>query len=234
MLSLFVSVVFLTSCSLFGGKRVSGNGNVVIRQVAAADFENVSASGAVTVYLQQAATTAVSVETDENLQEYLDVAVDGNTLRIQPKSGFNLRPTKELIVRVAAPQFENIGASGASKILGQGNVTGDDLRIDASGASEVQLDVNLSRVKTDLSGASKLRMKGKAEEFSTEASGASEVFCLDLTTEKARLDLSGASNAKITANKQLTIDASGASDVQYRGNADLNQKSSGASSVKKI
>lgn len=232
---LFVLLLSLFSaCRLFGGKRVSGNGTIVTKDINAGSFENVEASGAVTVYLRQNATPSVKLETDENLLEFVEVRVDGNTLHIHTKKGYNLDPSKEVIVYAWAPVFKEAGVSGASKLLGQGTLTGDKLSVTASGASEINLDVDIATLESDLSGASNLRLKGKSENFSVEASGASTISCMDLSADKAVLDLSGASNAKVTANKELKIDASGASDVEYRGNADVNQKSSGASSVRKV
>ncbi|HVF95839.1 MAG TPA: head GIN domain-containing protein [Flavisolibacter sp.] len=229
-----LTLAILSSCNFLGGKKVSGNGTIVSRDISAGSFENIEASGAITVYLRQNATSSVKIETDENLMEFVEVVVDGNTLRIRPKKGYNLDPSKEVIVYAWAPGFREVGISGASKLLSQGTLTGNNLQLDASGASEIQLDVDLPKIDANLSGASTLRLKGRAEDFSTEASGASKILCMDLSAEKATLDLSGASNAKITANKELVIDASGASDVEYRGNADVDQKSSGASSVKKV
>lgn len=219
---------------LFGGKRVSGNGKISSREISSGNFENVEAAGGVTVYLRQAPAGAVKVQTDENLFEFLNIRTEGNTLYIEPKEHYNLRPSKDIIVYASAPQLKTLSASGASKLIGEGEFTGEKIRIDASGASEVSMAVNLSKIESDLSGASTLNLKGNVDQFMVEGSGASKIMCMDLEAEKANLDVSGASEARVTANKELVIEASGASDVEYRGNANINQKSSGASSVKKV
>ena len=234
LFSFLLSVTVFSSCRMFGGKRISGNGNITTQSVSVSNFEAVDATGAVTVQVRQDATQSVRVQTDENLQQYLDVSVNGNTLNIHTKSGYNLDPSKEIVVYVSAPQLKDLSVTGASKLLGEGTFTSKDLRLNATGASEIDMNLEVSKLKTELSGASTLRLKGKAESVSTEASGASKIQCADLTTDETRLDLSGASNARVVANKKLVIEASGASDVEYSGNADVNQKSSGASSVKKI
>ena len=228
------AVVVLGSCSLFGGERVRGNGNIVNVQRNVGAFNSIEAGGAVEVRVKQENTNTVRIETDENLLEFLDVSTDGNTLVIQSKQGYNLDPTKDIIVYATAPQFTNLDISGASKLLSAGTLSGDELEIGASGASEIKLEVKMSKLKADLSGSSTLELRGEASSFDTQGSGASTIKAMELTTDETTLDLSGASNAEVTANKQLNIDASGASDVRYRGNANINQKSSGASSVKKI
>lgn len=230
---MFIVLAF-SSCRMFGGKRISGNGNITTQSPSVGSFEAVDAGGAITVRLQQEATSGIRVQTDENLQQYIDVAVKGSTLTIKPQNGVNLDPSKEVVVYVSAPQFKDLTITGASKLLGEGVFTGKDLRLNASGASEIEMNVELSKLETELSGASTLKLKGKAESFFTEASGACKILCMDLATDETKLDISGATKAKVNANKKLVIDASGASDVEYSGGADVNQKSSGASSVKKV
>lgn len=224
----------LTSCRFLGGERVRGNGNIVTVQRNVGDFNNIEAGGAVQVRVRQDAAHSVQVESDENLLEYLEIFKDGHTLVIQPKKGYNLQPSNEVIVHVSAPAFRTLDASGASTIISEGQLTSQHLELSASGASEIRLDVMASELQADLSGASTLELRGSSARFATEASGASKIKCLNLVTDETTLDLSGATDAEITANKQLNIEASGASSVDYRGNPNINQNSSGASSVRKI
>lgn len=227
------TTLLLSSCRFFGGERVHGNGKIITGQRNVSGFNSIEANGAVEVHVKQEPTTSVKVETDENLFDYLEVYTKGNTLVIETKKGFNLDPSDEVRVFVSAPTYKNLEANGATKIIGESEVTGDDLELSATGASEVNMNVKVSKLRADLSGASSLELKGSSSKVSTEASGASHIRCRDLETDETTLDLSGASSAEVHANKQLNIEASGASDVKYRGNANINQKSSGASSVEK-
>ena len=60
--------------------------------------------------------------------------------------------------------------------------------------------------------------------------------CFDLVTDHARLDLSGAADAQVTANKTLGVEVSGSGQVQYKGNATLSPEPSisGSGGVKKV
>ena len=92
----------------------------------------------------------------------------------------------------------------------------------------------MNKLKVDLSGASDMTISGTATQLSVEASGASDFKGFDLSAEICDVRASGASDIKITVNKELSARASGASDVRYKGNGvitDIN--SSGSSSVKK-
>ena len=233
-LLLFLAVTLFTSCRFMGGERVRGNGNIVNAERNLGSFNSIEAGGAVEVRVRQDAAHTVRIQTDENLLEYLEVFKDGNTLVIQPKKGYNLQPTDDVVVHVSAPEFRAIEVSGASRVISENRINGNKLELGASGASEIQMDVALSELQADLSGSSALQVKGSSAKFAAEASGASTLKCLDLVTDETSLDISGSTDASITANKQLNIEASGASNVQYRGNPSISQNSSGASSVKKL
>lgn len=232
---LIALVVSFYSCRFFGGEKVYGDGNIVTQQRNIAGFTGIDVSGAIDVQLRMEPAHAVKIEGDQNLLQYIRTELDGDVLRIYRQNGFNVQPTKDIVVYVAAPSMTLIEVSGASKVLGKSPLTGNkEVEIRASGASTIDMDVNLASLYGDLSGACTLKLRGRAGKFSLQASGASEVECMDLVTDETTLDISGATDVKVTSNKQLNVEASGASSVEYRGNANIDQKSSGASSVKKV
>ena len=228
------SLVILTSCRFFGGERIYGSGHVVSQTRNVGSFNGIDISGAIKVHIRQDANSTVKVETDDNLLEYVDVYTDGNTLVIHPKQGYNPKPSRDLIVYISAPSFKNIEVSGASELAGENAISGNsELVINASGASKITLELSGGKIVSDISGASTLNLKGQVSDLDAEASGASDMNCYDLVVDNAKLDLSGASSADITANKSLTAEASGASHIRYKGTASVNQSTSGAGSVSK-
>jgi hypothetical protein len=232
--SLLMVILLAASCRYFGGKRVHGNGRITSRQVSIGNFNSIELSGAMNLHVRKDVTASVRIETDENLMELIEVHNDGNTLVVRPKDGYDPDPTKEIFIYAGAPEFRSIDVSGASEVTSDNILTSsEELRVQASGASEISMEVNVARMTTDVSGSSKIKLKGLARDFTVSSSGASDIRSFDLITDNARIDISGASEARVTANKTLEVEASGASDVRYRGNASVSQNSSGASSVRK-
>ena len=230
-----VATFLLSSCHFFGGKRVNGNGKIVTEERRVNGFQHIDVSGSATVRLRQDSMTSVKVETDENLLEYLDVHVDGSTLVIKSKKGYNLDPSKEIIIYATAAQFKEIEASGACTIISDNLISGNqELKIDASGATTINLQVTLPKLSTHISGSGEVTLKGTAKEFSGSISGSGAIKGFDLITDNTELDLSGSAEAEITANQKLDVEVSGSGDVEYKGNASVNQRISGAGSVKKV
>lgn len=225
----------MSACFFDGGKRLNGNGTIKTSVHNEQGFENIEASGALKIFIKQDSGYAVSVETDENLQEHIEVYMSDKTLVIKPESGFNLRPTKSIRVYVSSPVFRHLEVSGASSIQSDNKLAGtDELSIEVSGASEALLDVKCPKVRVEATGASTAELSGETKDLVVNNSGASTAKCYGLLTENADVDVSGASNAQVFASVKLNADASGASNVRYKGNAAVTQDVSGAGSVKKV
>jgi len=230
----FAAAVTLSSCQYFMGERIYGNGHISSREVHVGSFNGVDAGGAIEVHVKQDATPSVKVETDENVMPYVEVYTEGNTLMIHPKRGFNLDPSREIVVYVSAPDYRSIEISGASKLISDNAITpNDQLNLTGSGASKIAMEMGGGKLVGDISGATTLNLKGRVANFDIEASGASDINGYDLIADEATVDVSGASGVEITVNKNLKAEASGASHIHYKGNASVNQNTSGASSVSK-
>jgi carbon monoxide dehydrogenase subunit G len=235
ILFLMLSVFIFSSCSYIGGKKIRGNGSITSQTRKAGSFNSIEVGGAILVRLKQDASSSVKVETDNNLMEYIDIYTDGNTLKIHTKKGYNLKPSKDVIVYVTAPELTSFHVSGASSITGENNISfTNQLQMQASGASKIDIQVSgTAKVNAKASGASTLVIKGQAGSVDVSLSGASSFKGFDFITENAVIDLSGASEAEVHTNKQLNVEASGASNVRYKGAAAVNSNTSGASNISK-
>jgi hypothetical protein len=140
-----------------------------------------------------------------------------------------------VIVYVSAPLYKEIEVSGACDIIGDGPINNSgDLGLHVSGSGEINMQVMAPKVYAEVSGSGTIGLKGQATNFEAHVSGSGDIRCFDLVTDNTRLDISGASDVEVTANKQLNIEASGSSDVRYKGAANVSQSISGSGSVKRV
>lgn len=235
LIAVTFSMTLFSSCHFVDGDRVRGNGEIKTEQRTERDFHDLEVSGAIKVYVKQDSAYSVKIVTDANLQEYVETRSSGGKLVIKPKSGYNLRPSSSIKVYVSGPQFDHFNVSGASHIYGEGrlNLAGE-LSLDLNGASSAEMDIRSPKVEVEVSGASTARLTGETKDLRVKGNGASHAKCFGLMSEKADVDVSGASGAEVFASVELKADASGASHVRYKGNAAVtHQRVSGAGSVKK-
>ena len=215
---------------------IRGNGNVRKMNRDIKSFAELDISSALEVHFRQDSALSLTIEADENLQEYIIVRNDGDRLEIHTESGYNVDPSFGSRVRiyVTAPSVESIRISGASNLISDATITVNNLSIDLSGASEADLDIRSPETDLDISGASSAKLRGETRNLTVSGSGASHARCFDFRSENVSVDVSGATSAEVYASVNVNASASGASKVRYRGGGKVEtSKSSGASSIDK-
>ena len=231
LFSLLISL--LASCNYIDQKKVKGNGSIKTESRTAANFNGIDVSGGLDVYVRQDSAYSVKVEADENLQEYIIVRTDGDELVIEEKDGYN--PSGHIKIYVSSPNYKTFEASGACSIIGENKITvSNEIKIDLSGASHVDVELKAPKVDAETSGAGTITLKGETKDLFVETSGSGTIRCANLMAENVDVSISGAGNAQVYASVKLDVDVSGAGDVKYRGNATVSKSISGAGSVSKM
>jgi hypothetical protein len=229
-----VAFLGLISCR-FLGKRIHGNGNIKSVERPVAAFKEVEANGNIKLIVSQGDLKPVRIESDENLLSYIEVLQEGDHITIQTRPGVNLVPSGDLNVYVTSPTYKSIEVTGSSDIVGQNKITStDELSLSASGAGDIQMEVDAPKVSAGISGSGSVKLKGQAKDFDVDLSGAGHAYCYDLLTENTTVGISGAGSAQVYASVKLSAKVSGAGNISYKGNASVSQEISGAGSVNKV
>lgn len=209
--------------------------NAEIRE--AKNFHGISVSSAFDVYLSQSNEEAVAVSaTETKFRDRIKVEVKDGILHVGYDSkGMSWGSgNKKLKAYISFKQIDKLSVSGACDVFINGTLKADGLSINQSGASDLKGKIDVKKLSVDLSGASDITLSGNAAQLDVEASGASDFKGFDLVTDVCNASASGASDIKVTVNKELSAHASGASDVRYKGSGVIRDlKSSGSSSVSK-
>jgi len=211
---------------------VKGNGNVQTEERPVTSFSKIKIGGAFEVLLRQGDKEEVEIEADENLLELIETSVSGNTLTV--RNDKNIRKAETLRVYITYTELSKIDISGAVNLKSNSTITTEKLVVEASGAAEIDMEVDVNKLVMDMSGATETHLSGIAKVVKIEISGAGELNALDLETEIFSLDGSGATEAEVNVAKELNVDISGAGSVRYKGNPDVSKDISGAGSVKPI
>jgi len=230
------AIIFtLSSCHGWFGHHIRGNGNVTTENRSVDGFDGIDVSGALDVYVTQDSSEAIKIETDANLHEYIITRVENGVLEIYPADHANLDPSRNIKIYVSGRNFKSFQVSGASDIYSNSKIqSNEEITVDASGASKIEMDLKAPKISGQLSGASNLKLSGATKDLTISASGASHAKCFELMSENADVDLSGASSADVFASVSVKGEASGASNVKYKGNAtSVAVNTSGAGSVSK-
>ena len=201
-------------------------------------FNAIEISGAINLYLSQGKEEAVAVSSSEpELLDKIKTIVRNNTLYISVDTkGMSWKSwgNNQIKAYVTFTDLIKLEASGACNIKSAGKMKLDDIKVQLSGASDFNGEIEAGSIRVDLSGASQTTLKGTAEKATYYASGASSIKAFDFAANFCKIDASGASSIRVLVNKEISAEASGASSIQYKGEAMIKDfNSSGASSVKR-
>ena len=159
-------------------------------------FNQIDISGVFDVNIECQKEQYVEVTSDDNILPYVVTKVKSRTLfvtvnkSICPKSGLELN--------VSVNNMEKVSVDGASDL--------------------VITRVDNQELVMDLDGSGDIVASGKTVEFVASIAGAIDLDAKNLTSEKVRIPVAGASDSSIYASKKLHADISGVGDIYYYGN----------------
>jgi len=139
---------------------------------------------------------ALTISSDQNLLPLVETVVSGNTLQIDSKE--ELVPTKGIKIILSSATLADVQLTGGISFKAS-QITGQDLKLESTGASEISVDGSVTNLEVNLTGASKLNAKS-------------------LQTQNATLSLIGASEADVTVTDSLKASVTGAGSLTYSGN----------------
>ncbi|HXB94570.1 MAG TPA: head GIN domain-containing protein [Puia sp.] len=233
--TLLLFAIVLLALAGAAQKTVVHDPNAQVRPVKG--FHGIEVSDAIDLYLSPGDQEMVVVSAkDIKWRDRIQTEVVDGILRISlPHHGWSVSNIKAKAY-VSYTTLDRLGASGSSDIFVDGVITGSQFSIDLSGASDFKGALNVRQLLMTQSGASDAQLTGVVSGvFTVRSSGASHVKGLDLVTESCSVHATGASDIRITVNKELSAELSGASSVFYKGEGVVREMhSSGASSIKKI
>lgn len=235
MKQLFIFLVSgLLALSSWAQKTIVHDPNAEIR--ALKGYHGIEVSNAIDLYLSQGDVETVVVSArDTELRDRIRTEVVGGILKIRLEGKHFNTGNNKLKAYVSFIALDQLTAGGASNVYVDGVISGEKLSLNLNGASDFKGAVRVGELLMDQSGASDAHITGVVAGMATiRTSGASDVKGYDLTVESCSAVASGASDIRITVNKDLKAVASGASSVYYKGEGVISEShASGASTIKK-
>ena len=225
---------------------------VVEARRSAMDFNEIEASKAIRVIVEERTTGNIIVRAPQSVIPYVSLKVKDGTLHATLLSGVPVSRRSNLLAEVYVPyngKINEITTSSAARVIVKPTISCKELdleatsasvieikaaakevSIDASGASTIKAELATDNLDFDLSGASTATISGQVSDAEMEISGASTLRAEKLRAAVIDLECSGASKAAILGMR-CTAEASGASAIMVECLQLLNASASGASSI---
>lgn len=230
-----IAGLFLTSCHLALMDCHDGSGELIKEERNLGKFDKVKINGGFDIYIYQADSNSIIVETDDNLAKYIRTSVIDQELEIDEIKNLCTKIKK---IYITSPNFKRLEINGAGNIYSRNTLKTNYLEVESNGASDIQFeDLHCPNLRIGISGAGDLRIKkGYGGNLHIQTAGAGDVRASDFLADSAKVEISGAGDASVYAKKFLIVKIFGAGDVSYRGtdSTKVVKKILGAGSVNKI
>src|SRR4029453_7924326 len=181
---LVAAATLAAGCSRPG---IKGDGMIKTEDRRIADFSKVVVAGGYQIKWSTGKPT-LNISTDQNLLPLIKTVVSGNTLEIGSKE--NLAPSKSITVILSSASLAEVQLTGGNSFKAS-PVSGHDLKLESTGASDITVDGSVTNLAANLTGASKLNAKS-------------------LQAQIATISLVGASDADVTVSDTLKVSITGA------------------------
>ncbi len=215
-------------------QKVRGNGNVTTVDYEVDPFTDLELDGVFNVYINQGEKAGVSVETDENLQDFVIVEGRGDKLRIDTRRKMNIRRKSRMNIYVTVQDLEKLRISGVGNVESTNTLEFKNLDLRIKSVGNVELDIVADNLDGDFDSVGNIRLSGKIGNAYITNGGVGKLAAYDLENETLKLKASGVGKTEVYATKEIAIKSSGVGNVYYKGEAvitDLNIR--GVGKVKK-
>jgi hypothetical protein len=215
-LMLIALCLAITACTDGQIRRtVTGNHDVVKKERTTDPFTGIRVSTGIDVYLKQGDMISVVLEADENLHEYIMTEVKNGILNIYTDA--NIRDAERKRVYVTMKEITSLRSTSAGDIFGETPVRTDNLKLSASSAGDIKLEVYADNVEAGISSSGDITLTGEAETLNANLSSAGDLNAYNFKVREADVSASSAGDADIYVTEKLIARASSAGDINYKG-----------------
>lgn len=213
---------------------VRGNGDVVEATENVQDFSHLVFAGSGDLFIEQGFEESLRMEVEENLIDYMDINVRGDTLTIGIKEGVNLRPTEPMLFYLDVKDLESITLAG-SGFVEVPEFQAEKLNLTLSGSGNIIIDyLEALSLVAKITGSGNIEISGELEDQDVSIVGSGDYDARGLESAIADVVISGSGTAEIRVEEKLDVLISGSGNVRYYGSPRIDQTITGSGDVDKM
>lgn len=216
-----IPVAMLGACGRAQGGTHEGDHRTINENFPVGAFSKVALGGSANVVVAVGGAPSVRAEGDAERIGRMEIAVDGDTLKIGPKregfSGWNHGSSGKVTVYVTVPSLAgaSIGGSGDMSI---DRVQGGAFSAAIGGSGDMKIgQLMASNADFSIGGSGGIAAAGKAEGAKLAIAGSGDLDLAALEVRTADVSVVGSGNAAIKAVERASVNVMGSGDVTISG-----------------
>lgn len=230
LLILGMVILFFSTTSCIDDFTIRGNGISATEGRITTDFHKVKSSGAFDVHITNGAETEVVVIAEENIIQYIETYVSGNTLNIDIQGLRNVKNRLPMEVYITTPELNGIKQSGSGQITSD-YFYSSDVEIVLSGSGNISTAFESEEIDALISGSGRLELFGVAERGDFSISGSGRIGAYEMSLRSCEAKISGSGSMWINAEQYIHAAISGSGNVHFYGNPEVDLHVSGSGDV---
>lgn len=227
-----LSVFFLASCDI-ASVTVEGNGQIKTEERTVSKFLKLKLEGPIDAEMVPGDSYKVEVIADENIQQYVIVEKEGESLTVGLENNIRLK-NATIKVRISMPEVRSVSLAGSGSL--RGDLTNpDELKLSVAGSGELFCKIKTPELEVNIAGSGKAELSGETRNMDVDIAGSGDLFGEKLLSENVDVSVAGSGNARVFASKTLKISVAGSGNIDYAGNPPEIKKSiAGSGTVRPI
>jgi hypothetical protein len=225
--SIFFLLGLLVS-KLFGATAIQSSGvndGPETRIFKVQSFNKIYLEGAYRVVLKQGKEAGLSIKTDQDNFEFLDVESDESTLSLKIEKDH--LDFDDMTLYITFVKLEKVVIEGGIQLETDGYVDLDDFYLHVEGGAIVEMNMKVNQLKVIGEGGVKFEFDGIAKTMDARISGAGYLDADDLKARQVTCKIEGVGAASVYASESLDAFISGVGKINYEGNPKVNKQING-------
>lgn len=226
----------LSSCMnlMFNQEKVHGNGHISNSIVNTDDYDKISVSGSMKVTLIEGSEGDISIETDENIIDLIEVYVKNDKLHIGIQDGYSIDTDHGVKLTVPVESVDQVSLSGSGDVIAKTELKSKSMEVELAGSGDIKLWVDARTIEADIAGSGDIHLKGACKDLEVSIAGSGDFHGLQLMSEDVYVSIAGSGDAKVNCSDKLDVDVAGSGDVKYVGMPEISKSIAGSGTVQSL
>ncbi|APD08089.1 hypothetical protein UJ101_02591 [Flavobacteriaceae bacterium UJ101] len=210
---IFLTFATLTLC-VGCNKAIEGNGNVIEKNHDVNNFNQIHIKGDFKITLQQSEVPQIKFEMDENLIENIDFNISSKLLTIEEINDVSKKSLYNIYI--STPTLEEIELEHNPTLLTNEPFKTDEIVLKANQGSIVNASFDAKDFTLKAFNQSEVVLYGETHTFDINAEDKVEINAFNFEAKEVDMEVSGTSELKLFATKELSGSAKDNATVEYR------------------
>ena len=235
---LIFNTLFFCACEDILKLNVSGDGNIItdtLRWKSSYNINELELSDNFRLEIYKSQKPFLHIETDSNLMVYIKTEVVRNKLIISRQSDHNLKPSKNIIIRLYINNLSFLTVTNRGNVVCDtlsiknlsvniygkstfkcNNVYVDNLKCLSEGGAIIEINGDFTQVDLSQTGSGEAYLKGFADLCKFKLTGSGKIEAINLEAVKMNVTLNNSGLIYCNAKDYLSIYLNGNGRVYYR------------------